>query len=89
MVVHAIPLGFLALAGLFVLALLGLFLRIASRVFYVAKGFLSLALDLLRSSLSLSLRIAGPLADLALRSTRSIVHCAFHSILIHVVHLRG
>jgi hypothetical protein len=56
---------------------------ITSGVLHLAHNLLSFALDLLSGAFHLSVRVTGPLADLALRPSCSIVDCTFYAILIH------
>jgi hypothetical protein len=52
-------------------------------VLHVADDLLRFAFDLLRGSFHLSIRVTGPLANLAFRSSCCIVDCAFYPIFIH------
>src|SRR5450631_2894230 len=62
---------------------IGIGLRIAGSILHVAPGLFGLALDLLRGTFSLGLRIAGPLANLALRAAHGIVDRSLHFVLVH------
>jgi len=56
---------------------------VAGRVLHLAYDLLRFALDLLSGAFDLGIRVAGPLADLALRTSCSIVDCTFYAVLIH------
>jgi hypothetical protein len=83
-VVRVLALPFL-LSSLFLLVLaVNIILGyIAGRVLHVAHNLLRFAFDLLRGSFHLSVGVAGPLANLAFRTSCRIVDCAFYTILIH------
>jgi hypothetical protein len=56
---------------------------ITGSVLHLAHDFLGLALDLLRGTFDLKVSVIGPLANLALRPSRSVVDCTFYAVLIH------
>ena len=76
----------LALAIGFLLVF-GFALGIARGILRVAPCLLQLAFGLLGSAFHLRVRVARPLADLALCASGGIVDCTFYPVLVHRLHL--
>jgi hypothetical protein len=60
-----------------------IFLGIACRILNGADDLLRFTFNLLHGAFHLSIRVAGPLTYLALRTTCRIINCTFYPILIH------
>jgi hypothetical protein len=85
-VVLALALAFTLLLSSLLLFALAINMRrpFADGIFHITHELLRFAFDLLRGAFNLFIAVAGPFADLAFRTTRSIVHRTFNLILIHM-----